>query len=92
MLVYKKNIQIISHEILEDGISYLEIKHLNQSLSLRGAYLTSLSPKLEDKIKYEAQLLILKEKICCKMENKRYFITGDMNGDISRNRYYTDQK
>ena len=89
----KKNIQIISHEILEDGISYLEIKHLNHTLSLLGTYLTSLSPKLENKIKYEAQLLILKEKIIsCKMENKRFFIIGDMNRDIQRNRYYTDQK
>ena len=26
------------------------------------------------------------------MEKKRFIITGDMNGDVYRNRYYTDQK
>jgi endonuclease/exonuclease/phosphatase family metal-dependent hydrolase len=38
-------------------------------------------------------LLILIEKInSCKMESKRFLIIGDMNGDLQRNRYYTDQK
>ena len=26
------------------------------------------------------------------MESKRFLIIGDMNGDLQRNRYYTDQK
>jgi hypothetical protein len=64
----KKKVEIINHEILEEGISYLEMKFNQQAVSLIGVYLTSLSAKLEHKIKYSSQLLILKEKLnSCKM-------------------------
>jgi hypothetical protein len=89
----EKKVEIINHEILEEGISYLEIKFNPQVVSLIGVYLTSLSTKLEHKIKYSSQLLILKEKLnSCKMEQKRFIIIGDLNGDIKRLRYYTDVK
>jgi len=52
-----------------------------------------MSAKLEQKIKYRSQLLILQEKvISCRRENKRFIILGDTNADITRKRYFNDEK
>ncbi len=58
-----------------------------------GTYLACMSTKIEQKVKYEGQLLILNEKInSCRMENTNFLIIGDLNGDLSRNKYYNDVK
>ena len=89
----KKKIEILKHEILEDGISVIEIMYENESLTLIGVYLSSMSAKIEQKIKFTSQLLILKERlISCRMENKRFIIIGDTNADVNRKRYFNDEK
>jgi hypothetical protein len=58
-----------------------------------GTYLACMSAKTKQKVKYEGQLLILNEKInSCRMENTNFLIIGDLNGDLSRNKYYNDVK
>jgi exonuclease III len=90
---FKKKIEILKHEILEDGICALEIKYKNETFTLIGVNLASMSAKLEQKIKYRSQLLILQEKvISCRRENKRFIILGDTNADITRKRYFNDEK
>ena len=90
---FKKKIEILKHEILEDGISAVEIKYKNETFTLIGVDLASMSAKLEQKIKYRSQLLILQEKvISCRRENKRFIILGDTNADITRKRYFNDEK
>jgi exonuclease III len=90
---FKKKIEILKHEILEDGISAVEIKYKNETFTSIGVYLASMSAKLEQKIKYRSQLLILQEKvISCRKENKRFIILGDTNADITRKRYFNDEK
>ena len=58
-----KKIEILRHEVLEDGISLIEIEYENEKLVIIGVYLACVSSNLEQKIKYDGQLLILKEKI-----------------------------
>ena len=89
----KKEIEVIKHEIVEEVISLLEIKYNYESLTLMGVYIASTASNIEQQIRFESQLLILSDKIySCRMENKKFIIIGDCNGDIKRNRYQNDIK
>ena len=84
---------MIKHEIVEKGISLLEIKYNYESLTLMWVYLASTASNIEQQIRFESQLLILCDKIySCRMENTNFIIIGDLNGDLSRNKYYNDVK
>ena len=91
--IIKKEIKILNYEVLEDGISYIEIVINNKNLVIIGSYLTSQSSKIDQKVKYDSQLLIIREKInLCRQENKKFILIGDLNGDILRNKYSNDLK
>jgi hypothetical protein len=59
----KNKIEIIKHEILEEGISALLIKFEKENMMIIGTYLACMSAKTKQKVKYEGQLLILNEKL-----------------------------
>ncbi len=70
------------------------VKFNQQVILLIGVYLTSLSTKLEYKIKYLSQLLILKEKLnSCKMEQKKIKYYWGLKRRYKKIEiYYTDLK
>ena len=65
-------------------------KQLNDKiLTIIGVYMTCMSSSIEKQIKFDSQLFLLKEKInSCRMENKKFIIIGELNGDIKRHIKY----
>ena len=52
-----------------------------------------MSTKIEHKVKYDSQLLILTNRIkVCRQNKDKFLLIGDLNGDLIRGKYYNDIK
>jgi len=89
--IIKKEIKVINHEILDEGISVIDVKINENPLCIIGVYLKYNSSNTESNLKYQHQLRILEECIYkAKEMNTEFIIIGDFNGDIQRLRYLND--
>jgi exonuclease III len=89
--IIKKEIKVINHEILDEGISVIDVKINENPLCIIGVYLKYNSSNTESNLKFQHQLRILEECICnAKEMNTEFIIIGDFNGDIQRLRYLND--
>ena len=77
--------------MIEDGISFIDVKINNQIVTLIAVYLINNSSKIELQIRKKNQLNIVNQIITQKREEaKEFIILGDFNGDIHRCRYTHD--
>ena len=90
--IIKNNIKVSNFEILDDGISLIDVKINDTDLTIMGIYLSFNSNKIENSMHFLSQLKII-EGIIIRLRDQRreFLIVGDFNGDLQRSKYSNDK-